>query len=186
MSPAEERAFEICRRVPWEGKIVEVGVLIGALSRQIMRSRHDVSLAMVDNWLPMELQPASYIATNDDHALHDRARAERHYQEARKVERIGRGRSKIWRGDSTLIAKSFAAGSVDLVFLDADHSFEGVTKDLAAWLPAIKPGGFIGGHDYRNPDPRFRFGVTEAVDQWSASRSIEIEVGRNFTWFARV
>jgi predicted O-methyltransferase YrrM len=184
MTPAQQRASEICKRAPEGAQIVEVGVLIGALSRAILQARADVRLAMVDNWLPMELQPAAYIATNDDHAKHDRARAELHYGEARKVAERYRERARICRGDSVDVARSFA--SVDLVFLDADHSFEGVTADLAAWEATVKPGGWIGGHDYRNPDPRFRFGVTEAVDRWAADRGVTIEAGLNFTWFARL
>ncbi len=57
--------------------------------------------------------------------------------------------------------------------------------DLAAWLPKVKPGGWIGGHDYANTDPRFRFGVTEAVDEWAADYGRDVEVDANFTWFSR-
>jgi hypothetical protein len=45
-------------------------------------------------------------------------------------------------------AARWADGSVDFVWVDADHSYDGVTKDLQAWWPKVKPGGLIGGHDY--------------------------------------
>lgn len=186
MTAARQRAEAICRRVRNEGRIAEVGVLIGALSREILAKRSDVWLEMVDNWLPMAQQPEAYIATGDDHALHDKARAESHYRQAQRVADESDYRAHIWRGNSVDVAKFFADRSMDMIFLDADHSFEGVTADLAAWAGKVKPGGWIGGHDYRNPDPRFRFGVTEAVDAWAAKMEVEVEVDLNFTWFARL
>ena len=38
--------------------------------------------------------------------------------------------------------------SVDIVYLDGDHRHQAVIEDLEAWLPKIKPGGFLTGHDY--------------------------------------
>lgn len=35
----------------------------------------------------------------------------------------------------------------DLLFLDADHSFEAVIKDIKNWFPKIKPHGVFSGHD---------------------------------------
>ena len=89
-------------------------------------------------------------------------------------------------GAGALAKRHEFGGNFDLVFLDADHSFEGVTADLAAWEIRVKAGGWIGGHDYRNPDPRFRFGVTEAVDAWAERRGLQLETDLNFTWFARL
>ena len=50
--------------------------------------------------------------------------------------------------DSSAFAKSFQDRSVDFVFIDGDHSYLGVSKDINEWLPKIKPGGWMGGHDY--------------------------------------
>jgi hypothetical protein len=47
--------------------------------------------------------------------------------------------------------------SVDMVFIDADHSYEAVKADIEAWLP--KCDKFICGHDYDYPD------VKKAVDE---------------------
>ena len=37
---------------------------------------------------------------------------------------------------------------VDFVYIDGLHTYEQVKKDIANYLPKIKNGGFIGGHDY--------------------------------------
>jgi predicted O-methyltransferase YrrM len=56
-------------------------------------------------------------------------------------------------------ANFFEDCSVDFVFIDADHSLKSVKKDINSWLPKIRNGGIISGHDYFNP-----CGVKEAVD----------------------
>lgn len=56
----------------------------------------------------------------------------------------------------------FADGLIEFVFIDADHSYDAVRRDIAAWLSKIRPGGVIGGHDYcKNSFP----GVVQAVDE---------------------
>lgn len=38
-------------------------------------------------------------------------------------------------------------GFYDLIFIDGDHSYEGVAKDYDHWKKAVKPGGYITFHD---------------------------------------
>jgi len=57
----------------------------------------------------------------------------------------------IVQSDSAKAAKWHQDESIDFVFIDADHSGKAVTRDINAWLPKIKYGGVIAGHDYGNP-----------------------------------
>lgn len=41
-----------------------------------------------------------------------------------------------------------ADNSIDFVYIDGDHSYEGVSTDIIKWKNKIKKGGYIGGHDY--------------------------------------
>lgn len=57
-------------------------------------------------------------------------------------------------------AAMFADESVDLVFIDACHELEPCRADIKAWLPKVRPGGMLAGHDYSwNMFP----GVVQAV-----------------------
>jgi hypothetical protein len=55
---------------------------------------------------------------------------------------------------SLIIASSVAASrlfgdaSIDWVHLDARHDYANVTADIRAWLPKVKPGGWLSGDDY--------------------------------------
>jgi predicted O-methyltransferase YrrM len=52
--------------------------------------------------------------------------------------------------DSLEGAKQFEDDSLDFVFIDADHEYQAVLQDIHHWLPKVKPGGCLSGHDY-NP-----------------------------------
>ncbi|WP_143338453.1 class I SAM-dependent methyltransferase [Desulforamulus profundi] len=54
-------------------------------------------------------------------------------------------------------------GQIDFVYIDADHSFQGVLRDLTVWFPKVTKGGIIGGHDYGHPNFP---GVKRAVDEF--------------------
>jgi len=44
-------------------------------------------------------------------------------------------------------SKSFEDASLDLVYIDGGHDYESCKNDIVAWLPKIKKGGWITGHD---------------------------------------
>lgn len=38
--------------------------------------------------------------------------------------------------------------SCDVIFIDMNHSYESVLEDINMWLPKVKLGGYLSGHDY--------------------------------------
>ena len=56
----------------------------------------------------------------------------------------------------------FDDNSIDFLFIDGDHNYEGIKSDLNLWYPKIKKGGIIAGHDYNEPS----CGVKQAVDEF--------------------
>lgn len=65
----------------------------------------------------------------------------------------------LFGGDSFDRAKDFEDESIDFIFIDANHTYEFVSKDIAAFLPKMKPGGIMSGHDFNGAHP----GVVQAV-----------------------
>jgi predicted O-methyltransferase YrrM len=55
---------------------------------------------------------------------------------------------KTIRTTSSEASQQFADESLDWVFIDADHSYDSVCKDVRLWFPKLKYGGLISGHDY--------------------------------------
>ena len=52
------------------------------------------------------------------------------------------------RARSVDAAKKYPDKSLDFVFIDGDHKYDAVCEDIRAWLPKVKPGGLLAGHDY--------------------------------------
>jgi len=50
---------------------------------------------------------------------------------------------------------------LDAVFIDADHTYEAVKKDIENWMPKVRKGGILAGHDYIETWP----GVVQAVNE---------------------
>jgi predicted O-methyltransferase YrrM len=73
-----------------------------------------------------------------------------------------------WAARLTPIAQASPPPSwdqpADVIFVDGDHTAEGVTRDLEFWVDWLKPGGTLLGHDW--DDPRVR----EAVETFAAAR----------------
>lgn len=65
----------------------------------------------------------------------------------------------LLKSDTADAARLFVDGSADFVFIDADHSYEGVARDIAAWRPKMKAGAIMAGHD------RGREGIDRAVHE---------------------
>ena len=71
---------------------------------------------------------------------------------------------------------------LDFVYIDGDHSYEGIRADLDAWFPLIREGGIIAGHDYGQP--AFP-GVKAAADQFFKRFGITVTHEGKGVWWAR-
>jgi predicted O-methyltransferase YrrM len=49
--------------------------------------------------------------------------------------------------ESGAAASMFADKTFDLIYIDAAHKFDAVDRDIKAWLPKLKPNGWLAGHD---------------------------------------
>ena len=77
------------------------------------------------------------------------------------------------QGNSSLVADKIPM--VDLIFIDADHSYQGCSKDIVAYKNKIKKDGLLTGHDIDYP------GVNRAVKELICT----FDVGPNNVWIAK-
>lgn len=185
MSPVKQRAKAILDKLNGVNSpiVAELGVFVGALSRELLSQRNDLHLIMVDVWGGNTSE--DYKATNDFHATATKEQQDGWEKQARELEKEFAGRVEVIKDFTTEAAKRIDDGSLDLVFIDADHSYKGCKEDIAAWESKVKVGGWISGHDYENNSQDFKFGVTPAVDEYIAATGKELFTGLNYTWFAR-
>lgn len=162
---------------------VEVGVQRGEFASYIL-SRWPGHIALVDpwRWLPSYRDAANY-----DNTIQDAFRNETIV----RCNAAGPGRFSIVRELSLEASLLFAGSNRDFVYLDADHSYEAVKADIAAWWPAVRGGGVLAGHDYiadgyyepgsLKPSAEYRegmseFGVIRAVTEFSAREGLQVWV----------
>ena len=84
---------------------------------------------------------------------------------------------RLYRMMSYEAAKNFPDEYFDLIYIDADHSYNGVKKDLEAWWPKVKKGKYFTGDDYSHshaPVNGLKFEVIEAVDEFAAKLGLPV------------
>lgn len=70
--------------------------------------------------------------------------------------------------------------SLDFVFIDAAHDMINVLKDICGWLPKVKKGGIIAGHDYGGA----HIGVNNAVDLYFGDIiQTEVQTFKDCSWW---
>lgn len=148
---------------------VEVGVQQGLYSEFLLEYWKTGTLHSVDRWL--------YTEGYKDIANKSQIIQEAYYQETKtRLAKFG-DRSKIIRKDSIDASKDYEDGSLDFVYIDADHSYEGCLRDIEAWYPKVKIGGIFSGHDYLDGDiPAGLFGVKSAVNHFFSERLNDLRI----------
>jgi predicted O-methyltransferase YrrM len=143
--------------------IVEIGTGLGGTTVLLTRvAADDAIVVSVDLPLGYPRERLVAAAKRDSQRVHC-LRDDSHAPETRdKVQALLGGRS------------------IDVLFIDGDHSAEGVRADLALYAPLVRPGGWIGFHDIVPGPYEFVGGVPELwaelketrearefVDDWS-------------------
>ena len=93
------------------------------------------------------------------------------------------GKVKVVQLDSKTAAQALSHLSFDMIFIDASHDYENVKADILAWIPLLRDGGLLCGHDYganRNVDTR---GLERAVRELLPGFQV---VNEESIWYIRV
>ena len=98
-----------------------------------------------------------------------------------------RGVLSEWLGDKLSLvvdysehaADMFPDGMFDYVFIDGDHGYDACKRDIAMWLPKVKSGGILAGHDYKSGEP----GVVDAVKEFIAESGMKLIEAGGWVWY---
>lgn len=159
----------------------EIGVWKGETSRFLLATFPRMFLHMVDPWKVWK-KDERYFHDGEMGQLSQEAWDEIKRQALENVSPFNL-RCSIHEGLSEVAAQGFRDSYLDFVFLDASHFYEDVIKDIQIWLPKIKTGGLMLGHDYRTTGDRWGFGVKKAVDEMFGNR---VFTRQGLIWGVRV
>lgn len=149
--------------VPPGSACAEIGVFEGTFSKQIAESVQPSSLYMIDlftGWCDSGNEDGNNVVHRNMDEMYKNLLAYSH----------DKPMLRVLKGKSADILSTFPDNSLDMVYLDGDHSYAGVKTDLHAAFPKVRPGGWIMGHDYEMNMMKARtwydFGVKQAVDEF--------------------
>ena len=165
----------LLRMLPKGSVGAEIGVFRGSFSGAILREVQPSVLHLIDPWRSAadpSLSGVLYDRPQDQmDAIHDSVI---HLF----AEQIAAGTVVVHRARSVNAASEIPDGSLDWVYVDGDHSYEGVREDLVSYLPKLRAGGLLCGDDYV-VGGRFDSGVKKAVDEFAAGPKVELVVQRS-------
>ncbi len=153
---------------------VEVGVYCGQHAREMFEKLDIKKLYLVDIW-------RKYNGYQLKHSVDDS------YSVAVKLLGQFNFRFVLIKKFSADAVKMFEDNSLDFAYIDANHLYDYLYQDTELWTPKVKPGGYVGGHDYRGIHGGRDFeGVRKAVNDYCKKNNINFETKDGTTsvdWF---
>lgn len=152
----------ITKYVTPETIMVELGSFAGVSSE--LFALHCKKLYCVDPWLPYwEINEQEKIETAE-----------------LKFDSMMKNYANIvkYKMSSNEASSQFTPHSLDMVYIDSDHSSENVEREIQLWIDKIKPEGVMAGHDFNLPT------VFNVVTKYFDPTFIEIF--NDTSWIVRV
>jgi hypothetical protein len=142
-------------------KIAEIGVEYGAYTDIYFNDEYEIHL--IDMW---------ETEGNDYYFSERPGQVERGYEKV--LEKFGnKSNVKIIKMKSCEASKLYDDDYFDWIYIDADHSYDGVKKDIINWWPKLKKGGIFSGHDFDPSitDENFeKYGVEKAINEFFSNK----------------
>jgi SAM-dependent methyltransferase len=175
-APTESAARkDVLNMLPKEAVGVEIGVWKGDFSAQILKAARPKTLHLVDPWL---ISDAADRATQAWYGADKISQSGMDDIHAHVTQRFGAelasGRVIIHRADARQALGAMDKETVDYVYVDGDHGYEGVSADLAEAFRVTKPNGFICCDDYLL-GAWWKDGVVRAVHELLVSERVTVE-----------
>jgi predicted O-methyltransferase YrrM len=163
-------------------RVIEVGTWIGSTAKFMHEVLQELGVAHRIDCID------TFEGTPSDHTS-DLAKALGGSTHAKFIENVGDLRGQVifeHVGSSQDVALAWQ-DKADLIFIDADHSYEGCKADIESWRVHLKAGGILCGHDYGVSGLE---GVTRAVDELADDRhayfvGLESGTTNSCVWLAK-
>lgn len=130
-------------------RVCEVGVAYGYHADHILDNMTNVEYQGIDPYLagydPNDLFVGDVAALFADDA---QKALDRLFGAVSCKLNLYNGRANLLRRPSVVGASRFVDGYFDLVYIDGDHTYAGVTADLHAWYGKVRRGGILCGDDF--------------------------------------
>jgi len=151
----------------------EIGVYKGDTMGRILERCPDIEWHGVDPWVVCPEYTVAHSGMVWDH--------DANYEKSKEIQEQYGERCILHRATSVDAAEEVEDESIDIIFIDGLHTYDGVMEDITAWFPKIKPEGYICGHDYNGP-PRHQ-GVTDAVNECFGVDNINVDA--DLVWWVQ-
>jgi hypothetical protein len=150
---------EMVKRFPDGSHFVEIGAWKGKSSSymavEIINSNKQIKFDCIDIWTDESLDNSGYDHNHNTSSDFFYNMFLENIKPVRHI--INPIKASSWQK-----AEDYPDKSIDFIFIDGDHTYDGVKKDLAAWYPKMKIGGVFAGHDY-GWTPHIRQAVAELL-----------------------
>jgi hypothetical protein len=126
-------------------KGAELGVWQGQTFTHLVRTCKNLTLIGVDLYAPQPENngPEKWTVGENGHSWDH----ETYYNRVKQFCAQYSDRAFIHKNYTTEVANQIEDESLDFVFIDADHGYEGCSRDIDAWVPKVRKGGYVMGHD---------------------------------------
>lgn len=146
----------------------EIGVWRGEFSAHCCREAPWMHMRCVDPWAPYPGWKDGKHKDQPDEAL--RLMEEAYADAVRNLTGLN---ATLIRAFSTDAAATIPDGALDFVYLDGNHGYAAVIEDLTAWVPKVRAGGLITGHDFKHFARKPYIEVVQAVTDYARAHAID-------------
>jgi hypothetical protein len=162
---------DVLGNLPKGGTVVEVGVAYGFFSQQLLDKLQPDKFIAIDTFaIPAGAEPWGQTLLKNSDSTHYG------YYSKRFHEYISTGKMELMKGLSWEMLAQLPDNSVDYMYVDADHSYDSVAKDIRGLKNKIKQSGIIQFNDYTFFDQNalMPYGVPKAVNEFMIENNYEI------------
>jgi predicted O-methyltransferase YrrM len=149
--------IESKRDITW----VEIGVRFGYNAEYVLKNFDVEKIYLIDPYVELDYDRVNFGNQNniDNYKL-------------TTIDKLNTYKDKVvWMEDFSYNTHQLISDdSVDILYIDGDHSYDGVYSDLDNYYSKVRSGGLIIGDDYNEN------GTEKAITNWSKDNDIEFKI----------